>query len=113
MDTITRPVTEAIDIDTLGDNVIIQGTSDSYIYVRQLFLVADGGDNVITVISDGGEITPPTLSIIPLKDDTGFILENTAPDYPFLFDIKPGSDFVLSLSAGTSVKGHIIYGYRK
>lgn len=110
-DTITRPIMESIDIDTAGDNIIISGSEEQYIYVRQLFLVADGGDNTVTVIADGG--TPRTLSIIPLKDDTGFTLENTAPDYPFLFDTKPGEDLILNLSAGTGVKGHIIYGYRK
>lgn len=110
-DTITRPIMQSVNISTIGNNVIISGASDRYVYIRQLFLVADGGDNTVTIIADGG--TPRTLSIIPLKDDTGFTIENTAPDYPFLFDTKPGEDLILNLSAGTSVKGHIIYGYRK
>jgi len=110
-DTITRPIMEAIDINAIGDNIIIPGSTEQYVYVRQLFLVADGGDNTVSIVADGG--TPRTLSIIPLKDDTGFTIENTTPDYPFLFDTKPGEDLILNLSAGTSVKGHIIYGYRK
>lgn len=110
-DTLTRPIMIPIEISDAGDNVIIAGTPDKYIYIRQLLLIADGGDNTVTIIADGG--TPRELSIIPLKDDTGFTLENTAPDYPFLFDTKPGEDLILNLSAGTGVKGHIIYGYRK
>lgn len=113
-DTITRPVMEAIDIDET--TTILTASTDEYIYVRQLLLIADGGDNVVsinTVSGEGEGEETTTVSIVPLKADTGFTLENTAPDYPFLFDVKPGQSLSFDLSNATSVKGHIIYGYRK
>jgi len=109
-DTITRPIMVPVDIN--DTTIVLSTTTEDYLYIRQLFLIADGGDNVLYInVTDG--VTTDTLSIIPLKDDTGFTLENTAPDYPFLFDVKPGFSLEFELQNATSVKGHIIYGLRK
>lgn len=109
-DSITRPVMIPVDINSTS--TIIPASDDKYIYIRQIALIADGGANTITIQEfDGSNYTD--LSLLPLQANGSFVFENTEPDYPFLFDIKPGSSLVLNLSASTQVSGHISYGYRK
>lgn len=108
-DTITRPIIEPIQISASG--TIIPASTNSYLYIRQILLIADGGANTITIQKNNG--APVDLSVIPLQLNGSFVIENTSPDYPFLFDVEPGFSLDLDLSASTQVSGHIIYGYRK
>ena len=107
-DSITRPVMQNISISTAGDNIIVASNPSQYIYIRQLLLTTPGGAQVIKI--KDGSLVKSTFSI---NANDGLVLENTQPDYPFLFDIKPGNDFIINLSAGTSVTGHVVFGYRK
>lgn len=109
-DSITRPIIIPIDIAATG--IIIPASTSGYLYIRQIAIVADGGANTITIQKYDGS-TYTDLSLIPLQANGSFILENTSPDYPFLFDVEPGSSLVLDLSASTQVSGHVSYGYRK
>ena len=109
-DSITRPIMIPVDIATTS--VVIPAVANQYISIRQLALIADGGANTITIQKYNGS-TYTDLSLLPLQSNGSFVFENTAPDYPFLFDIEPGSSLVLDLSASTQVSGHISYGYRK
>lgn len=110
-DSITRPMMIPVDID--ATSVVIPAVANQYIYIRQIALIADGGANTVTIQKFDGDSTYTDLSILPLQANGSFVFENTAPDYPFLFDIEPGSSLVLDLSASTQVSGHISYGYRK
>lgn len=108
-DTITRPIIAPIQISASG--TIIPASVSQYIYIRQIALIADGGANTVTIQKNNG--SPVDLSIIPLQANGSLVIENTQPDYPFLFDVEPGFSLDIDLSAGTQVSGHIIYGYRK
>jgi hypothetical protein len=112
METSSRPTIQPINVNTLGANQLIAANPSQYIYIKQIALIANGGANTVTLQKTNGTTTT-SLSILPLKADGSFIFENTQPDYPFWIDIEPGYNFQLSLSAGTAVTGHIIYGYRK
>lgn len=107
-DSITRPIMIPISISAAGDNVVITGLPNQYIYVRQLLLTSPGGAQTIT-LKDG----TTTLSNFELNANDGLVLENTAPDFPFLLDCKAGDNFIINLSAATSVIGHVSYGYRQ
>jgi hypothetical protein len=109
VDSTTRPVMAPISISTAGDNVIVSGNPSQYIYVRQILLTTPGGAQTI----EFKEGPSTVLSNFELNANDGIIVENTSFDYPFLFDCKPGQDFIINLSAGTSVIGHIVYGFRK
>ncbi len=109
-DTITRPIIIPIDIAASG--TIIPASTSGYLYIRQIAIVADGGANTITIQKNNGSVATD-LSILPLQANGSFIIENTSADYPFLFDVEPGSSLDLDLSASTQVSGHIVYGYRK
>lgn len=109
-DTSTRPMIAPIQISASG--TIIPAIADGYIYIRQIALIADGGANTITIQKNDGS-TPVDLSVIPLQANGSLVIENTSPDFPFLFDIEPGSSLDFDLSASTQVSGHIVYGYRK
>lgn len=108
MDTSNHPVMIPVSISASGDNLIVASAPDAWLYVHQILLVADGGDNLVE-IKKGSTI----LSYVPLKENTGFILENTKPRYPYLFDTEPNEDIIFNLSNASSVKGHIIYATRK
>ena len=109
-DSITRPIIIPIDIAASG--VVIPAVADGYLYIRQIALIANGGANTITLKKYDGT-TYTSLSLLPLKSDGSLVIENTSADYPFLFDIEPGSSLYIELSASTQVSGHISYGYRK
>lgn len=108
VDSTTRPVMQPIDISTAGDNIIVAGDPIQGIYVRQLLLTTAGGAQTIT-LKNGST----TLSNFLLNNDDGVILENTSFDYPFILECNPGEDFIINLSAGTQVIGHLVYGFRK
>lgn len=112
MDISTRPIIEPINVSTIGANELVAANASQYIYIKQIALIASGGANTVTLQKTDG-VTTTSLSILPLKADGSFIFENTQPDLAFWIDIEPGFNFQLSLSAGTAVKGHIIYGYKK
>lgn len=109
-DTITRPIIAPITISASG--TIIASNPSQYIYIRQIVLVANGGANTITLQKNNGSVATD-LSVIPLQSNGSFVIENTSADYPFLFDIEPGSSFDIDLSAATAVSGHVVYGFRK
>lgn len=109
-DSITRPIMVPINLSATG--VVIPAATDKYLYIRQIAIIADGGANTITIQKYNGS-TYTDLSLLPLQANGSFVFENTEPDYPFLFDIEPGSSLVLDLSDSTQVSGHISYGYRK
>ena len=54
-DTITRIVMQPITISTAGDNIIVAGTPNQYIYVRQILLTTPGGAQVIE-LKDGSTV---------------------------------------------------------
>lgn len=112
MDTHQHPIMQPINISSAGQNIVIPAAADGWIYVHQILVIADGGANTVTIKKN---TTPSetTLSIIPLEQGQGFIIENTRPYLPFLFDLEQNVALDLSLSAGTSVKGHIIWSYRR
>lgn len=112
VDSITRPVMIPVTLSSSGDNTVIASSSINgefpFLYVRQIVLTAPGGAQDIT-IKDGSTVK----SVIHINANDGVVLESTYADYPFLFDCEPGNDLIINLSAATSVKGHIVYGYRK
>lgn len=112
MDISSRPIIQPINISTIGVNQLIAASSDKYIYIKQIALIASGGANTVTLQKTDG-VTTTDLSILPLQANGSLIFENTQPDLAFWIDVEPGFNFQLSLSAGTAVKGHIVYGYRK
>lgn len=103
-----HPIMIPISISAAGDNTIIAGLPQQWIYIHQILLIADGGANTITLKKNA-----TNLSFVPMQANEGIILENTRPDYPYLFDIESGLPFIINLSAATSVKGHVIYSNRK
>lgn len=112
MEISTRPIIQPINIDTIGVNELVPSNLSQYIYIKQIVIIANGGANTVTLQKTDG-VTTIDLSILPLKTDGSFVFENTQPDLPFWIDIEPGFNFQLSLSAGTAITGHVIYGYRK
>lgn len=108
VDFASHPVMAPISISAAGDNIIVAGIPNNWIYIHQIALVADGGANLVTLKKGATD-----LSYIPLIADMAFVFENTRPDYPYLFDIESNVDFIINLTAATSIKGHIIYSLRK
>jgi hypothetical protein len=107
-----RPIMQPINVNTLGVNQLVAANASQYIYIKQIAVIASGGANTITLQKTNGTTTT-SLAIWPLKADGSFVFENTQPDLPFWIDVEPGFNVQLSLSAGTAITGHIIYGYRK
>lgn len=112
MDIPNHPIMIPLSFSSAGQNIVIPAVTDGWIYVHQILLIADGGDNTVTIKKD----TSPSetiLSYIPLKSGEGFIIENTRPNLPYLFDLEQNVALDLDLANATSVKGHIIYSVRR
>lgn len=102
-----RKISIPVDIGTTGDNIIITGDSDSWIYVHELI-----GDLDIagTVTVKAGSTT---LATFALSADQG-LTEQDEPgeDNRPRFECKPGEDFIINLSAGITFKGSVHYSRR-
>lgn len=112
MEISTRPIIAPINISSSGQNIIIPASTDKYIYIKQLVIIASGGANTLTLNKFNGSVAED-LSVLPMQLNGNFVFENTGPDLPFWIDIEPGKSFRINLSAATGVTGHVIYGYRK
>ncbi len=103
----TRKINEPITISDAGDNVIVTGTSDQWIYVHEL--VGDAAAAVTLEIKTGTTVR----ATFTLDAGQGLTLSDiTGDDGRPRFECKPGEDFVINLSAAVAFNGTISYSFR-
>lgn len=100
----------AINITTAGDNTIIAGAADRWIYIHSIHLLAVGAET-ITLKAGSTALTGPE----PLTAGQGYIFESSyATDTgDILFECKPGDAFIINLLTGADVVGFVKYSFRK
>lgn len=90
-----------------GDNTVIAGTSDRWIYVHEItgdldvggtLTVKAGSRTLLTYALDAGQG-------VTLTDEPG---EDNRPR----FECRPGEDLVFNLTAGSTFKGNVHYSFR-
>ncbi len=100
-------INEAISITTAGDNIIVTGNSDSWIYVHELIGSCDATD-LITIKSGSTD-----LAEFDLGAGQGITLDDVPGDAGVpRFKCKPGEDFIINSSTGATFTGAIQYSRR-
>lgn len=102
----TRKVSESVQISTTGDNIIILGQSDRWVYVHELIGDLDVAGTIN--IKSGTDV----LATFNLSAGQG-LTESDEPgeDNRPRFECPPGQDFIIELSAGVTFTGAVHYSF--
>lgn len=100
-------ISEVVSISSAGDNVIVTGDTESWIYVHELIGDAEGDVTmqVLAGVRPLGEFTLSAGQGLTLDDIPG---DDGVPR----LKCRPTEDFILNLSAGIQFTGSIIYSRR-
>lgn len=100
-------ISEVVSIVSAGDNVIVTGEPDSWIYVHEL--IGDAAADVTMEVLAG--VRP--LAEFTLSEAQGLTLDDIPGDDGVpRFKCYPNEDFILNLSAGVQFTGSIVYSRR-
>lgn len=103
----TRKIDKPVNISTAGDNIIIPGTSDRWIYIHEL--IGDAAGTVTLQVISGTTV----LATFNLSSGQGLTLTDIPGDAQRpRFECKPGEDFILNLSGAVAFDGNICYSFR-
>lgn len=102
-----RKISISVSASATGDNIIVAGDSSSWIYIHELIGDLDVSG---TIIVKAGSRTLATFILaagqgLTEQDEPG---EDNRPR----FECKPGEDFILNLSAGSTFTGSVHYSRR-
>lgn len=103
----SRKVSLPISISTTGDNVIVTGDNDSWIYVHEVIGSLDAAGLM--------KIKSGTTDLAEFDLDAGQgLTEDDIPgdDGVPRFQCKPGDDFIINLPAGATFTGSVVYSRR-
>lgn len=102
----TSKINEPISISTTGDNIIIAGASDRWIYVHELIGDLDVAGTIN--IKRGTEV----LATFDLDAGQGITLtDEPGEDNRARFECRPGEDFIIELPAGSVFTGNVHYSF--
>ena len=100
-------VTIPVDISTSGNNIIVTGNADSWIYIHELVGSAAAA---VTLTIKGGTTD---LAEFVLDAAQGLTVSDIPGDEGVpRFKIKPGTDFILNLSGAVQFTGSLVYSRR-
>lgn len=100
-------ISEVVSIASAGDNVIVVGDNDSWIYVHELIGSPDAAD-VITIKAGSRE-----LAQFDLAAGQGITLDDVPGDDGVpRFECKPGEDFIINSANGEQFTGGIQFSRR-
>ncbi len=100
-------ISAVVSISDSGDNVIVTGDADSWIYVHEL--IGDADSDVTLTVKAGGR----PLAEFTLSEAQGLTLDDIPGDDGVpRFKCYPGEDFIINLSAGVQFTGSIVYSRR-
>lgn len=89
-----------------GDNIVITGQDDRYIYIHELIGDLDVAGTL--TVKAGARI----LAAFDLAAGQGITLtDEPGEDNRPRFECYPGEDFILNLSAGSIFKGNVHYSW--
>jgi hypothetical protein len=96
-----------ISINGAGDNVIVAGDAESWIYIHELIGDAEGAVT-LTVVCGNDDVAEFTLS-----SGQGLTLDDVPGDDGVpRFKCMPGDDFIINLSSGVQFTGALQYSRR-
>ncbi len=96
-----------IGINTSGDNIILVGNSDSWIYIHEL--IGDAAATVTLQIISGSTV----MAEFDLSAGQGLTEQDVPGDDGVpRFKCPPGEDFILNLSGGVQFTGALQYSRR-
>ncbi len=96
-----------IDISSSGDNVIVTGDTESWIYVHEV--IGSAAAAVTIQIKAGSRV----LAEFDLDTAQGLTLDDIPGDDGVpRFKCRPGEDFILDLSGAINFTGSIVYSRR-
>jgi hypothetical protein len=103
----TRKINAPITISSSGDNVIVAGTPDNWIYVHEI--IGDAAAAVTLQIKSGATV----LAEFALDAGQGLTLSDIpGDDQRPRFEFKPGDDFIINLSGAVAFNGNVAYSFR-
>lgn len=103
----TRKINVPVSISASGDNILVPGTSDRWIYIHEL--IGDAAAAVTLQVKSGSDV----LAEFALDTGQGLTLSDIpGDDQRPRFECKPGEDFILNLSGAVSFEGNLCYSFR-
>lgn len=108
----SRPITLPLDVSTIGDNVVITNPAENNqaLYIKQVMLMPAG-----TVTIKFKAVNNLTGAERDLTSDPeyapgqGFIQESFDAQFPYIFEINKGENFVIELGGAVACKGYLNY----
>lgn len=96
-----------VSINDSGDNIIVAGDSESWIYVHEI--IGDAEADVTLQVKSGSDV----LAEFMLSAGQGLTLDDVAGDDGVpRFKCKPGDDFIINLSSAVQFTGGVQYSRR-
>lgn len=98
----------SISISGPGDNVIVSGDTDRWIYVHEI--IGDFDANDILEVKAGTTV----LATFDLDEGQGITLtDEPGEDNRPRFECPPGQDFILAITGSSTFTGNVNYSFRQ
>lgn len=108
----SRPITLPLDISLSGDNVIITNphSENQAVYIKQLMLIPEDAVRIKMKAVDSDTLSERDLTADPqFVAGQGFIQESFDAQFPYIFEIRKGENFVIELDGAVACKGYLNY----
>lgn len=103
----TRKINVPVTINTSGDNILVTGTTDRWIYIHEL--IGDAAGTVTLQVKSGSTV----LATFTLDSGQGLTLSDIDGDEQRpRFECKPGDNFIINLSGAVAFNGNLCYSFR-
>lgn len=108
----SRPITLPIDISTSGDNEIISNphANNQLVFIKQLMLLPEDAVRItMKAVDDTSGAERFFTSDMSFVAGQGFIQESFDAQFPFIFELRKGENFVIELDGAVDCKGYLNY----
>lgn len=103
----TEPKKVPLDFNTVGDNILISGQPDCWIYVHKI--MGDSDTDVFLQVKSGSTV----VSNFDLSQNQGITIGDSPENEEVpAFQCPPGEDFVINLGSTARFVGEMVYSYK-